>query len=422
MIPMTAYNKEQIEVIEAPEPYVAVIAPPGSGKSASLIGSVLKYYNEHPNDNITAITFTRKAAGELKSRINHSDIEVSTIHSWSYRRLNLLGEQYGFKVQLLEEDTIKEILKKLCQLRRHYYLNQFQLYAYVMGNYNVDVDDNIKKIYRVIYNDYVKFKSKNRLYDFTDLPKYLLDMLKEYEQEIDNIDAFYVDEFQDIDPVQLELFDLIKAKKKFYIMDPDQAIYAFRGSVERVEAKLPDFKFYNLAVNYRSYQSIIDYATTVRDAANSYGFDEYCAFDFFEVDYSVPSERIVCDRGDGGFVYVIRDVSDAIQVNAPNELCNDTLIIKRLLADRETQVLCRSNRQVKKLQSLGITNVSTVHQAKGLEYKNVLLANFPITNEEELNICYVGMTRAKDVLCIIDFDTLTYTVCQEQITTSTKLF
>ena len=96
---------------------------------------------------------------------------------------------------------------------------------------------------------------------------------------------------------------------------------------------------------------------------------------------------------------------------------------QKLLADKGTQILCRANKQVKKINALGNESVSTIHQAKGLEYDNVILIDFPFNDEEGLNIAYVGMTRAKNILCIADFDVLLYLICNEELTLPTnKLF
>lgn len=103
-----------------------------------------------------------------------------------------------------------------------------------MGNYNVDIDEKIERVFRIITNDYIKFKRQNKLYDFTDLPLYLLDVCQEYDEHIDNTDALFVDEFQDIDPVQLAVFEYVDASKRVYIGDPKQAIYAFRGACSAV--------------------------------------------------------------------------------------------------------------------------------------------------------------------------------------------
>ena len=416
------YNLNQQRAIDAKDTNMIIKAPAGSGKTSTIVGAIEAYRKNNPQDKIVAITFTRKAAGELQERIKLLNIEISTIHSWSYRRLQQLAAEYNFSVNLLEDDVIKEILKKLCKLRKQHYINQFQLFSYVMGNYNIDIDDKVRKTFETILSDYIKFKRKNMLYDFTDLPQYLYDKLKDYDERVVDIDALFVDEFQDVDPVQLEIFGLVDAKKKVYIGDPLQSIYQFRGAIEEVFDDLEGFTEYNLDVNYRSYQEIIDYASTVNGAARIANEDG----DIIEpadIQYFEPSD-IVCERGKGGKVFIIDDIGSCNCITDGNDFrpYSDILTIQSLLTQSGTQILCRSNKQVKKLQAQGIENVSTIHQAKGLEYNNIILVNFPIDNDEERNIAYVGMTRAKNNLCVINFEILLYIICSEQITTTKKLF
>lgn len=75
------YNEEQLQIINSDAANRIVVACPGSGKSATVIGAVQRHLVEHPLDHICAITFTRKAAAELAARINNPGVEVSTIHS-----------------------------------------------------------------------------------------------------------------------------------------------------------------------------------------------------------------------------------------------------------------------------------------------------------------------------------------------------
>lgn len=414
------YNEQQLAAIQSNDPYKIIVAPCGSGKTSTLVGVIQRYHLNNPHNHIVAITFTRKAAAELKERLGFiTNTEVSTIHSWSLRELNKLGEEYNFKVQLLEDSAIKDILKKLSKIRNKKYLNQFQLFSYVMGNYNVDVDENIIKTYEIIRSDYIKFKLKNKLYDFTDLPNYLYDKLTEYGLTIKTVDALFVDEFQDIDPIQYELFNLVEANQKCYIGDPAQSIYRFRGSLENAFENLTDFTTYNLTINYRSYQEILDYASTLREM----GLQAIDASDSVmagDVDKLFPSP-IECIRGTGGNVYVINTIGNCRNL-VTNKPQSDVLVIKSLLTNKKTQILCRTNKQVKKLQALGIDNVSTIHQAKGLEYDNIVLISFCCDNLEELNIAYVGATRAKNNLCVIEYEVLLYIICQEDITSNKKLF
>lgn len=418
---MATYNLKQNEVVNSTEEYVAVEAPPGSGKTYVLIGAVKQYAEEHPDAHIVAITFTRKAAAELSERIDNINVESSTIHSWAYRRLTALGQEYDFPIQIMEEDQVKTILKQICLRSNRIYINQFQLYSYVMGNYNIDIDEKIKRTYEVIRYKYIKYKRDKGLYDFTDLPLYLLNKLKEYHLCIDDIDAFFVDEFQDIDPVEQELFERVMASKKLYIGDSWQSIYAFRGSVDNAMEQLDGFAHYALIENYRSYQEIINYATSMRNKWKSNNELDIPTVSLVlddPEDYQLS--HIECERGEGGKVYIMPEIGkciDVVEWKATNQLA----VLKSIMEDPTTQILCRSNKQVKKLNSLGFDNVSTVHQAKGLEYGNVIVVDFKITGNEEMNIGYVAMTRAKNKLCIANFDVLLYHICRGLITKRQKV-
>lgn len=77
---------------------------------------------------------------------------------------------------------------------------------------------------------YIKYKRKNNIYDFTDFPLYLLELLQEYNEVINDIDALFVDEVQDIDKDQFEVFQYVQCKKKFFIGDEKQCIYIFRNA------------------------------------------------------------------------------------------------------------------------------------------------------------------------------------------------
>jgi DNA helicase-2/ATP-dependent DNA helicase PcrA len=416
------YNEKQLQAINAKEANIIITAPPGSGKTASIVGAIEKYSSEHPMDKIVAITFTRKAAAELQNRVAALNTEISTIHSWSYRQLQILAGKYDFVIRLLDDDSIKDLLKRMCVARKQPYINQFQLFSFVMGNYNVDVDEKLKHTFELIRRQYIKFKRENNLYDFTDLPQYLLDMLIQHEESINDIDALFVDEFQDVDSTQLKIFDYVFAKKKVYIGDRKQSIYIFRGASEEAFDELIGFTDYVLDTNYRSYQEIMDYADTInRLAADALeaGLDyEFIAGYGIEDNYY---SEVTCDRGYGGSVYRINDIGSCVEV-IEDKPYSDVLLIKSLMKDKKTQILCRTNKQVKKIQSFGIDNVSTIHQAKGLEFDNVIMTDFLIDTEEERNVAYVGMTRAKNTLCLIKFEVLTYIICNEKIESNNKLF
>ena len=390
------YNDKQLDAINSKENKVVVIAPAGSGKTHSLVGAIKKYHEDNPFDKIVAITFTRKAALELQSRSFGTGANCSTIHSWSLKELNKLGTKHKFKVSILQDEQIQEILQKISRQCGYYSLNNYLLFSYVMGNYNVDVPNSVKMKFERVLRVYIQYKRDNILYDFTDLPLYLFDMLNLYNEEITNIDGLFVDEFQDVDDVQAQIFTKVRAKKYFYIGDPRQSIYLFRGAGPQNLENLTDFTHYELNINYRSYQSIIDYATAVRE----YGPGNKLSF----VNFLMPSD-IKCSRTDElGEVYVVDD--DELTKDVVNNTQRSTYRVLSAFLMNKPYILCRTNKQVKAIEALGYKNVSTIHQAKGLEYNYVILTDMELDTEEEVNIAYVGCTRAENGLLVCDPDVL----------------
>ena len=143
------------------------------------------------------------------------------------------------------------------------------------------------------------------------------------------------------------MIDTLPIQNKFIIGDPLQSIYMFRGADGFVFEKFikNNYKQYVLNKNYRSYQEILDYA----------------------------GAPLVAAKGSGGKIF--EDCDEAIQTSP--------------------RILCRSNQEVQKIQKI-YDNVSTIHAAKGLEYDNVIVIPFDLNNEEEKNIYYVALTRAKN--------------------------
>lgn len=396
-------NQKQIDAVNSNSPQIIVIAPAGSGKTSCLTEAIKKYKNEKPNNTVVAITFTKKAAYELEKRlVGLKGILCSTIHSWAYSELEKLSRKIRqeninstFQVKLLQDDKIKEILNEILKKRGYTYIKMWQLFSYVMGNYNVDVEDYLKRLFQSIKEEYVKYKQDNGLYDFTDLPLYLYDKLLDYERDIQGIDALFVDEFQDVDDIQLELFNLVKAEKKFYIGDPQQSIYIFRGATEDVLRKLKNFDIYGLDINYRSKQEIIDFATTYQKNAQKEDI-------LFSGQLESYKSSILCDKGNGGEVYILNRMGNAFKVNEEIKI-NGQKIVEEFI-ERQSMILCRKNKEVKAIIDLGYANVSTVHQAKGLEYNSVIVTDFEIQGIEDINISYVAMTRAKNHLLAANYE------------------
>ena len=397
----------QREAAESEADKVVIRAPAGSGKTSTLIAAISAYRYNNLNDRICAITYTRAARAEMETRLRElgvTDVDVTTIHVWARERLKELSIKYDFKVRIMEEPQIKVILTELTNkyllTSRVKSVNINILYSYITGSKKMDISENYRRTLNAIEQRYINYKRDNNLYDFTDYPLYLYNVLIAYNETINGIDALFVDEFQDVDSTQLAIFKLVNAKKKFFIGDLAQSIFQFRGADGAVFSKLDDFEVFELKYNYRSLQEIIDYATTVYlNLSEKASLNEECYIS--EIMYSHES-AIQCARGDGGEVYVVNPYGRNVRFGnchrpqKTGDLLNDFM-------KTDPMILCRTNKQVKAIKDMGYFNVDTVHQAKGLEYKSVIAIDATIGSTEDLNIAYVAMTRAEDSLMVINW-------------------
>lgn len=703
---LSSLDESQYAAVTSEEHNVLLRASAGSGKTKSLIAAIAAYRYENINDRICAITYTRAARAEMEQRLQDMgiyDVEVTTIHVWARNLLQHYSIQYGFKVQILEEKDIKLILFDLVNRYtkvRNVKVNLNILYSFITGNKNMDITDGYRKTLKALEDRYIQYKRNNLLYDFMDYPLYLYDIMRIYNETIEDIDALFVDEFQDVDAIQFDIFQKVHAKKKFFVGDSWQcqpagtkvlvrtknggvekniedleigepivfydqskgyvsgsdlpynaiiktvlekqeheyknnylitietesglkssytanhrtfvrfnrpsnkeahvvylmcnseyrfrvgkiplyytstaktnnswqdkmraegctkiwflkvfdndhdarveeakvsyqygipqtywqttkvqwsekdieyiysqidtknraaqclkdyhldinfplvdeeltwskrchftsnasseiyainlipefmdclvygsdtshknlhseqivsvtkeyipedkpikvyalkvedgtyvadriithnSIFVFRGAdgevFHKIEQDDRDFKSYKLMYNYRSYQEIINYATTVYHTLYdkvSYNQDCYIA----EVFHSYPCD-IICSRGYGGTVTVISPWGELTRFGAEGEI--DILTALKETLHKRPMILCRTNKQVRAIQDYGYSNVSTVHQAKGLEYNDVIIIDSTIDDVEDLNVAYVALTRARNSMLIINW-------------------
>lgn len=392
--------KEQEVIINSNEPKIIVKASAGSGKTHVATLAIAKYAQEHPKHRIDAITFTRAATQELRDRLAQMGIfsvNVTTIHVWAKTYLELYAALYQFPLRIIRESDIKQILQEIVDKYPKKVTIQ-PLYDFILNNKRVNISIKLKAIYEALERRYIKYKRSNEYYDFTDYPLYLYNVLKKYDENILETDALFVDELQDIDEEQSHVFERVKAKKKFYIGDAKQMIYGFRGASRQIFDRIEEdgFVTYNLRNNYRSYQEIADYSITLYNAANQRLVYEMTSqiSDFTSSD---PSE-IISTRGKGGKVYIINPFGNYYDENKI-ECFNGSEIIHKFLLLRP-QILCRTNKLVEMIQNNGYYMVSTIHQAKGLEYDNVIVIDTALNTIDDINIAYVAVSRARDNLLV----------------------
>ncbi len=285
-------NEEQLDAVKTTDGPLLVLAGAGSGKTkvlttriAYLIESGVEPYN------ILAITFTNKAAKEMKERVfklvgEVKDIQISTFHSFGLyiikRHYNLLGYERNFTILdgddslVLVKNIVKEmglntddynpkaIRNKISGAKNELvYPEEYEKYA------GTDFEEIVCKVYKK-YEERLK---NNNSVDFDDLlilPIKLFsvykDILKMYQERFKYI---LVDEYQDTNRVQYILVNMLAARYKniCVVGDNDQAIYSWRGSDYRnilnFEKDYPDLKSVMLEENYRSTGNILKAANEV---------------------------------------------------------------------------------------------------------------------------------------------------------------
>ena len=287
---ITSLNPKQQEAVVHKDGPMLVLAGAGSGKTKVLTNRIAYLIEEGISPgNILAITFTNKAAREMKERVykiigpDVNYIQISTFHSLG---LKIIKENYDFLgyeknfIILDSDDTltvVKKIMKDLNMSPKYY--NARELRNKISSAKNeLITPEKFKKIefdekVVTLYKRYCEKLKMGNSVDFDDL---LILPIKLFEQS-ENILSYYqekykyvlIDEYQDTNEAQY-IFSKILCKKYkniFVVGDNDQAIYAFRGAnyknILNFEKDYPDCKTILLEENYRSTQNILNAANSV---------------------------------------------------------------------------------------------------------------------------------------------------------------
>ena len=367
----------------------------------ALIGAVLQYRRTHPKERIDVITFTRAATAELRNRLaaqGVTDVNISTIHVWARTFLGIYAALYNFQLRVIYEPEVREILRRIVA-DYHKKVEIEAIYKFICDGMRSNIPERVKVTYEALERRYIKYKRENDLYDFTDYPLYLYDILMRYDEYIMDVDALFVDELQDIDYEQSFVFNRVKARKKFYIGDEKQMIYAFRGASPDIFDRMQEgFYTYQLLNNYRSYQEIINLASSFYSKGLLY-LEMGQKFNCSDISWGDPSD-ISCVRGTGGQVWVANPFGEVWLTDSDGQLKPSNIATLEQFINRRPMILCRTNRMVNTIKQAGYLQVSTIHQAKGLEYDNVILIDSEVRCIDDLNVMYVGETRARDGLYI----------------------
>ncbi|PKL91227.1 MAG: ATP-dependent DNA helicase PcrA [Candidatus Goldiibacteriota bacterium HGW-Goldbacteria-1] len=288
-------NEEQVQAVMHKEGPLLILAGAGSGKTRVItyrLAWLLSEHNVSP-ENILCVTFTNKAAQEMKSRARKvagkkvDKVWMSTFHSFGVRVLRLHAELLGYdKNFTIYDQEDRERLLKECMHDAKVSDKEMKVYdcmryiqdaknslitpAEYMNDYGTEYE---KGMVARIYEIYEKRLKRNNSMDFDDLIWKPLDLfnnnpavLEKYREQFQYI---MIDEYQDINHAQYMLISMMASKYKniCVVGDDDQSIYRFRGAditnILNFEEDYPDAKVIRLERNYRSTQTILKAAHKV---------------------------------------------------------------------------------------------------------------------------------------------------------------
>lgn len=288
-------NEQQRKGVFTTEGPVLILAGAGSGKTSVLtrrIAYLIENVGVNPW-NILAITFTNKAAGEMRDRVNSlvgygaESIWVSTFHSTCVRILRRHIDRLGFdnSFTIYDTDDTKSVMKEVCkklEIDTKQFKEKTILNAISSAKDNListteyemaAAGDYVKKKISAAYAEYQLTLKKNNALDFDDLIVKTVELFKSCPEVLENYQNRFqyimVDEYQDTNTAQFELIRLLaqRSRNLCVVGDDDQSIYKFRGANIRnildYEQVYPEATVIKLEQNYRSTQNILDAANAV---------------------------------------------------------------------------------------------------------------------------------------------------------------
>lgn len=459
---LVGLNNEQIAAVTASsDSHTLVLAGAGCGKTTVLTKRIVYcILNGTCQKRLCALTFTRKAAEEMISRVlaldgidkNSKLPVITTFHGLGLRILSESVEgslnffKIGFKKtpRLLSEKLRLELLAKLSNRDEREFLDAdlFKLDSLlaqksVFPERLVFLSPQQKQMLELIAKRLEVQKRKEGVWDFSDLIFGLMQLFETYphlaKYYAQHFDAILVDEFQDTNPLQIKLLHCLLATGStlFAVGDDDQAIYGFRGADIRPTVEFCNYfrgaKILKLQTNYRSVPIILD-------TANRLFKDKDPAYRKVLISGRYTSKHNTVKPSVHRFEVMERLVSWVIS-KAENISRTDSISVKNMaMLFRVNQTLNWVDLYFKKIPDFAVfPQLLTVHRSKGLEFPVVFLCDleesvfpsyrlvsqkkigsFPelftymLKNkkhstincdwEEEKRLFYVGITRAQKYL------------------------
>lgn len=367
---LSLLNEKQREAAELPSSCLAVIAGPGTGKTGTLtarIKCLIEKRRVKPSE-ITAVTFTNQAAGELRERLKRelankrgqSLIQTGTFHSICLKMLEAAGEKADLadplELSALAEEILEEESKPLRPtefLRRVSRKKTELALAQEMSEKTGEKEENS---FQKAFDRYRTAMEAQGWLDFDDLLIRTVSLLRENCPAIRRFCSHFryllVDEFQDISPLQYALIREWnkEGRELFVIGDPDQAIYGFRGSdaecFKRLLQDIPETKVIALQENYRSTEPIVKAACSV--ISHNPGGERTLAAKAGSGD-PVRVVKAGGRRSEG--IFTAREINRMIGgIDMLDAQERGTFLEKGPRSFSDIAVLCRTNRQAEEME------------------------------------------------------------------------
>lgn len=479
-----SYNDEQKKAIVSSKKNILCIAGAGTGKTTVLVKRIdfLKKLQSVQEKSILAITFTRKAKEEMKSRLQSLGIysvEVETFNSFSEKLLKRyehlvysqetkvmtfkdkisvvryameqlsvsfesIIEEYFSKKQLREkskEELFLTFVHDIFSMLDHYKNSQKSITQF----YEKETNPKKKRIAKLIYHIIIfsKQELENRgLRDFTDQINHLLEFFKKNINTIPFYNHILVDEFQDLNSMQLELLQILKPSNIFCVGDPRQAIYGWRGSQIQYILDFPKLfsntQVLSLTKNYRSSSQLISFFNQTITSLNLPNLEvgENAFIDSKEL-FVVEQDSEMLER-----IFVVEAIKNSqTPYSEIFVLARTNKLIEQFSDEFSKQKIpfaIKSEEEYKQTPVENAITLATIHSIKGMEatevymvgattnyFPNKVQDNFVVSlikqddtydkEAEELRLFYVGITRAKQKLVITYSGTHTKFLTEEML-------
>ncbi len=285
-------NQAQYQAVTCTEGPVLVLAGAGSGKTRVLTHRVC-YIIENGLAHgwqILAVTFTNKAADEMRNRINSmlgadSGVWVSTIHSFATQVLRKFIEKlgYGRNFSIYSEVDVERVIKRILREKNYEQVDPTDVRSAISfaKSQNIKPDDYMENMpaedaidaYQEVYERYEERMKENNALDFDDLLIKTVELLETCPDALEfyqkKFKYIHIDEFQDTNGIQMRIIDLLAGGygNLFVVGDDDQSIYGWRGArIENIlsfDKLYKDAKVFKLEENYRSTNEILTVANNV---------------------------------------------------------------------------------------------------------------------------------------------------------------